>query len=313
MRVPSVYIAEELMPYLRAKVSEILYSKGFTQAQIASWLGTTQAMVSKYLSGKVKAPPREIVELLDVLAGEIARLIEDGARKEEVILFTTRRIIGLFRERKLCEHYSRYAGVSADLCSQFFSPTPEKDVLFELGLALRELLALDGFGDLIPEVRSNFAYALPGARTPSDVASVPGRITLAKGRPFALPPEFGASRFTAGLLIEVIKYRPEIRSVINVRYGEDVEMALEKAGFKAARVKTGGMSDAEAMDVLAAPFQREVYDAIIDEGGEGVEPLVYIFGRTPFEVLRKVEKLIKALGGVRNEGSHERTALLNEG
>ncbi|WP_367883259.1 thiamine-phosphate synthase family protein [Thermococcus peptonophilus] len=55
------------------------------------------------------------------------------------------------------------------------------------------------------------------------------------------------------------------------------------------------MDEADAMRILAAPFEKEVHDAIIDEGGEGVEPLVYIFGRTPFEVLRKVEKLI---GGV---------------
>ncbi|MBP1911231.1 thiamine-phosphate synthase family protein [Thermococcus stetteri] len=297
MKVPSVYIAEELMPYLRARVSKILYSKGFTQAQIATWLGTTQAMVSKYLSGGVKAPPREVGRLLDVLAEEIARLVEDGARKEEIILFTTRRLISLFRERDICEHYSRYARVSTELCSQFFATTPEKDVLSELGIALRELLALEGFGGLIPEVRSNFAYALPEAKTPSDVASVPGRITLVKGRPFALPPEFGASKFTAGLLLEVMKRRPAIRSVVNIRYGDDVEKALEKAGFKVVRVRTGGMEEADAVKALAAPFEKEVYDAVIDEGGEGVEPLVYIFGGTPFEVLRKVEKLIEVLRG----------------
>ncbi|BAD86386.1 predicted transcription regulator, fused to C-terminal uncharacterized domain [Thermococcus kodakarensis KOD1] len=297
MRVPSVYIAEELMPYLRARVSKILYSKGFTQAQIAAWLGTTQAMVSKYLSGKVKAPPREVEELLNVLAEEIARLIEEGAVKEELILFTTRRIIGLFRDKTFCEHYSRYAGVSTEVCSQFFSSTPEKDVLSELGIALRELLALEGFGDLIPEVRSNFAYALPGAKNPSDVASVPGRITLVKGRPFALPPEFGASKFTAGLLLEVMKRRPGIRSVINIRYGKNVERALKMVRFKTAKVKTGGMNEGDAMRAIAAPFEKGVYDAIIDEGGEGVEPLVYIFGGTPFEVLRKVEKLIEVLRG----------------
>lgn len=259
MRVPSVYIAEELMPYLRARVSKILYSKGFTQAQIAAWLGTTQAMVSKYLSGKVKAPPREVEELLNVLAEEIARLIEEGAVKEELILFTTRRIIGLFRDKTFCEHYSRYAGVSTEVCSQFFSSTPEKDVLSELGIALRELLALEGFGDLIPpEVRSNFAYALPGAKNPSDVASVPGRITLVKGRPFALPPEFGASKFTAGLLLEVMKRRPGIRSVINIRYGKNVEGgALKMVRFKTAKVKTGGMNEGDAMRPLPLPSKRE--------------------------------------------------------
>ncbi len=37
-----------------------------------------------------------------------------------------------------------------------------------------------------------------------------------------------------------MKRRPEIRSVVNIRYGKDIEKALKMMGFKTAKVKTGG-------------------------------------------------------------------------
>ncbi|ASJ06022.1 thiamine-phosphate synthase family protein [Thermococcus pacificus] len=296
MRTPSVYIAEELMPYLRAQVSKKLYMEGMTQSQIAEYLGITQAMVSKYLSGKYKRPPEEVARKLDSIADEVVRVILFGGSRAEVVVITTRRLFDLFQSGFLCRFYSAYSGVSEELCRSMFSVQRDRgEVLEVLNLALAELAKLEGFPSLIPEVRSNFAYALPSPRGPEDVAAVPGRITTARGRIFALPPEFGASRFTAGVLVELGKLAPGIRSVLNIRYGDDVEEAMEMAGFRAARVKTGGLSEKEAVKSIAEVFESETYDAVVDEGGPGVEPVVYIFGEDPFEVVDKVKKLVESL------------------
>ncbi|WP_297506277.1 thiamine-phosphate synthase family protein [Thermococcus sp.] len=295
MRTPSVYIAEELMPYLRAKIAEALYRAGFRQARIASYLGITQAMVSKYLAGKYRVPPEGVSKLLDAVAEEVSRLIIGGSSKEEVLLLLSRRLYELFTTEEVCRHYSSYAGVSEGLCRELVPPFPRSAVLDELDVALRELLSLEGFSSLIPEVRSNFAYAPANARRPDDVAAVPGRITLVKGRPYALPPEFGASVFTASLVVEVMKRRPSLRSVLNIRYGEDVERALERAGLKFTRVRTGGLSEMEAVKTIAKAFESAEWDAIVDGGGKGVEPLVYIFGRNPLEVVGKVKRLLEVM------------------
>ncbi|ASI99151.1 thiamine-phosphate synthase family protein [Thermococcus celer] len=293
MRTPSVYIAEELMPFLRARIAEKLYRSGMKQSEIAAYLGITQAMVSKYLAGKYKTPPGEVARKLEEIAGDVASFILFGGRREDAVIMAARRVLELFQNGFLCAFYAEYAGVSEDACRSLFSSTRDRSEILEvLNSALNELLKEGRFPGLIPEVRSNFAYALPSPRGIGDVAAVPGRITAVKGKAFALPPEFGASSFTAGILVELSRIRPEIRSVLNVRYGNDVERALEKAGFKVARIKTGGLSEEEAVRAIAGVFVEDSYDAVVDEGGFGVEPLTYLFGRNPLEVVEKLKRLV---------------------
>jgi predicted fused transcriptional regulator/phosphomethylpyrimidine kinase len=207
--------------------------------------------------------------------------------------------VELFQSGFLCRYYAEYAGISEDACRSIYSTQRHRgEVLEELALALRRLLEIEGFERLIPEVRSNFAYALHAPSSNGDVVAVPGRITVVKGKPFALPPEFGVSNFTAGLLIEVGKVRPEVRSVLNIRAGEDVETDLGMAGLMVARVKTGGLPEEEGIKRIAEVFRDAPYDAVVDEGGQGVEPMVYIFGEGPFDVVDKLRKLV---GAIENE------------
>ncbi|ASJ10495.1 phosphomethylpyrimidine kinase [Thermococcus sp. P6] len=296
MRTPSVYVAEELMPFLRAKIAERLYREGMRQSGIAGYMGITQAMVSKYLAGKYKTPPEEVSRKLEEIAEEVSGFILSGGSREDSLFLVARRLMELFQNGFLCRFYSEYAGVREEICRSLFSPDPSRsEVLKVLGVALRELLEEERFPSLIPEVRSNFAYAIPSPRDVDEIAAVPGRITTVKGKPFALPPEFGASHFTARLLVELAGIRPEVRSVLNVRYGRDVETALESSGLRVARVKTGGLSEDEAVTTIVSPFREGLYDAVIDEGGLGVEPLVYLFGRNPMEVVDKLRRIMKNL------------------
>ncbi len=294
MRTPAVYIADEVMPFLRARIAEMLYRAGMTQSEISDYLGITQAMVSKYLSGKYKKPPEELAEKIGDVAEEISKFILYGGSKEEATVLLSRRLVELFQSGFLCRFYSRYAGISEEACRSIYSVRRGRgDVLEKLDLALRNLLRLEAFSGLIPEVRSNFAYALPLPNGVEDVAAVPGRITNAKGKPYALPPEFGASRFTSRILVELAEFRPELRSVLNIRYDGDVRHALEKAGFRVAVVETGGRKGEDAIKEITGPFKHDVYDAVIDRGGHGVEPMVYIFGRDPFEVIEKLKRLME--------------------
>ncbi len=295
MKTPSVYIAEELMPYLRAKIAEILYREGLKQSRIAEYLGITQAMVSKYLGGNYRRPPDEVALLLDPIAEEVASLILSGAGKDEIITFTSRRIFELFSSGALCRYYAQYAGISEEACRSIFTSI-YTSALEEMRLALRELLSLPGFPKLIPEVRSNLAYAPPGAKSVEDVIAIPGRITLVKGRPYALPPEPGASKFTASLILSVADKNPDIRSVINLRLDQEVERAIKTLNFKHAEVKTGGLSEEESVLKIAGLFEKDTPDFVLDWGGHGVEPLVYVFGGNPLDVVRKVKVLLEVIG-----------------
>lgn len=96
-------------------------------------------------------------------------------------------------------------------------------VMGNLMAALRMLENCPEFAFLIPEVRVNIAYALPGATSPRDVAAVEGRVTVAGGFPrVAAWPAWGASDHLARRLIEVRKYAPEINAVINFRCDDEI-------------------------------------------------------------------------------------------
>ncbi len=91
-------------------------------------------------------------------------------------------------------------------------------MLGNLVYAVEMLQNCPEFSFIIPEVRVNLAYALPGAKTPEEVAAIDGRITVVQGLPHASGiPRWGASDHMARLLIEVRKYDPAINAGINFK------------------------------------------------------------------------------------------------
>ena len=92
-------------------------------------------------------------------------------------------------------------------------------ILGNLLSAVETLHRCAEFASLIPEVRVNLAYALPGAKTPEEVAAIDGRITAVQGLPHASGMlRWGASDHMARLIIEIRKYDPTINAGINFRY-----------------------------------------------------------------------------------------------
>ncbi len=92
----------------------------------------------------------------------------------------------------------------------------------------------DLIGNYIPEVQSNLGYALPAfyARDLNDVAAIPGRIVryMGKARPSG-PPTFGASSHVANYILTAMKYDPEVRSAMNIKYDDRVIEAAKELGY----------------------------------------------------------------------------------
>ena len=96
-------------------------------------------------------------------------------------------------------------------------------VLGNLTRAVEILHNCPEFALLVPEVRVNLAYALPGAKKSAEVAAVDGRITVVKGLPRASGlPGWGASDHMARLIIEVRKYDPTVNAGINFKCDADI-------------------------------------------------------------------------------------------
>lgn len=101
-------------------------------------------------------------------------------------------------------------------------------VLGNLVMALNMLQDCAAFSDLVPEVRTNLAYALTDARTPQEVAAIPGRITVVRGYPYAAAaPNWGASDHLARRIIEARKYDRHVNAIINFKYDERVVSVVQ--------------------------------------------------------------------------------------
>jgi hydroxymethylpyrimidine/phosphomethylpyrimidine kinase len=94
----------------------------------------------------------------------------------------------------------------------------------KMAVALETIETCKEFAAMIPEVRANLVYALPGARTRNDVLAIDGRITIVNGMPHAArKPRFGASSHMARLIIEIRKVDPAIWA--GVDFANDPKLA----------------------------------------------------------------------------------------
>jgi len=181
-------------------------------------------------------------------------------------------------------------------------------VIQELKKAI-DILKEQKVGHLIPEVSSNFGYALPNAEGSGDVAAFPGRIIRIKDTIATLSdPAFGASQHIANIILTVMRFDPEYSSAMNLRYSKENVAQLRERGFvvghfdrrfepKRVKTKEGSSLEWGVGEVLRK--MRRVPDFIYDEGDVGKEPMIRVLGRNPEEV---VQKILKGYKGTANSG-----------
>ena len=193
-----------------------------------------------------------------------------------------------------------------DCCAELRREAERYPVVERLEEAMEELLQMEGFVELIPQVGCNFVYALPEAESKSDVAGLTGRIVRAGRRAVAAGSvRFGGSSHLSRVVLAAQRVKPELRAVLNLRYSEEVVRAAERAGLRLSSFRREeeppGVSTMEWGTLRALESCGEA-DVVYDMGGHGKEAMVRVLGRSPEEVLQKVERLILAMGHRQRDG-----------
>jgi hydroxymethylpyrimidine/phosphomethylpyrimidine kinase len=150
--------------------------------------------------------------------------------------------------------------------------------------------------EYIPEVGTNLAFALPYAATPMDVCAVKGRLIRAPAGVFTTGEVgFGASEHMAKLLLEAMKFAPEVRCAMNLKYLETMLQRAIQLGYSVGEFKRA--EEPKGVSTLRWCVQ-EVYkklgrvpDVIYDLGAKGKEPMIRLLGKDPEDVLRKLIRL----------------------
>jgi hydroxymethylpyrimidine kinase/phosphomethylpyrimidine kinase len=177
----------------------------------------------------------------------------------------------------------------------------------EMQEALRRLEDTPGLAHMIPEIRGQMGYALPGAVGFDEVLAVPGRITHIGDRLKAVgSPWPGASQHVAKIVLTATEADPTKRAAMALNFTDEL---VEKA--KALGWKVGEFSRADEPDQIkqkegsslewgtASVIQKmgEVPDAIFDRGEVGKEPVLRILGSNPQELVN----MVLALAGKEEE------------
>jgi hydroxymethylpyrimidine/phosphomethylpyrimidine kinase len=160
-------------------------------------------------------------------------------------------------------------------------------------------------GNIVPEIQSNFGYALTGASSAAEVAAVPGRlIRVGENVETLHDPAFGASSHVAQVILAAMRVDGSCRSAMNIRFSDEVVDILKALKFEVAsfdradepaEVKLREGSSLEWGTTDALTRHKGIPDAVFDRGDVGKEPIVRILGRNPAEVADKVLKISKAL------------------
>jgi predicted fused transcriptional regulator/phosphomethylpyrimidine kinase len=156
---------------------------------------------------------------------------------------------------------------------------------------------------LIPEIRTNFGYALRGAKTTEDVAAIPGRLTVAFNRViYCLPPAFGASDHIARVIITAMKHEEEKRSAINLKYYEEIARNLPQDDTyifdRKQEPEESRKMEHHTMNFMVEMAYKKfgkIPQYIVDLGDLGKEPTIYVIDKDPVIVAEKSLKLLNFL------------------
>jgi hydroxymethylpyrimidine/phosphomethylpyrimidine kinase len=162
-------------------------------------------------------------------------------------------------------------------------------VLQDVEHALFMLKNHKDFANLIPEVGTNIAMAIPNAENINDIAAVDGRIVKLKEMPATVGAvEFGASGHVARMVLAVMKFNPNIRGSINIRYSDEILDIIKDLNLNISTFNRANEPEyVSTMDwgvTNAIESYGSTPDVIYDKGGIGKEPMIRIFGTSAKEV-----------------------------
>jgi predicted fused transcriptional regulator/phosphomethylpyrimidine kinase/predicted transcriptional regulator len=307
MQPPDEMMTQTFLPAMRQLVARKLHAQGLPQSRVSAILGVTQASVSLYLSS---APDRAYSALskfaISRKDAEVkAALLADALRADPAegvrALFSI--WTGLLGSGSACAyHRELYPSLAdCDICITEFGKRggARPDLISEVSSAVRMLEASPEFVPVMPEVSVNIACAAEDASSPADVVAIPGRIVRVRDRAKAmLPPEAGASAHMARILLLARSRQKDLRACINIRFDERMATAMRKSGLRSFSIGRHSRRDVE--DPTAKAVQSRIgslrgpFDAIIDEGGSGIEPNVYLFARSAKEAVELALRLARA-------------------
>lgn len=295
MRLPCEYVVKEFLPAIRYSVSmKLSREHGWRNKEIAEALDVTPAVISKYLDRSYSPPSNVSRELVDELAKDVVGWVLRG--RDDPRWFIRRVCAACMEQRiegEICRIHRADLAYLSDCraCAEMFFKMggisgERLEVIRDLDEAYAMLRRIEGIERLIPEVRTNIVEGIQGAKDIRDVAGFPGRITLVNGMPTAYGrPRFGGSHHMAEVLLAMMDVDSRVKAATCIKYFGGILEAADKLSLRYEKIDRE-----EYPDLLSFIRMLDTApDLLVDLGGRGIEPVVYVFGRKAQEAVEKVK------------------------
>ncbi|WP_029552518.1 thiamine-phosphate synthase family protein [Saccharolobus solfataricus] len=292
LKSPLSMFDDIFIPSIRVLEAKRLRELHMSQTRIANLLGVSQPAVKQYLDEDENSYIKRLQNLglardeIEDFLDKLTQLLINGDPKQ-VMQYVSAFFLSNLSRLKFCKYHKMLDSeipVDCDICKSLYKENEEE--IMELALSM---LQNESVAALIPEVLSNLAFAKVNAKKEEDVLAIPGRITKIRNLPIpASKPMWGGSKHLARVLLSVMKNHPSVRSVMNIKYDEKVEIALKEIGYKFKKVgPQNDVGNDRIAEAIASVFDEGI-DAIIHLGGTGIEANTYVFGRDPLDVVKKI-------------------------
>ena len=261
-----VELTGNLFKELMGRACRILSEEGWTQSSLGKSLGVSQVMAGNYLH----TLPTHYIEPIESNLQEAAISLAEILKTGDASRWSLKIVVD-----------------NQDLIINFPVQDSREKTLVKIAEMRKRLES--SIPILSPQVRVNIAMAVNDAIDSSGIAAFPGRLTPVggKARPLSSP-KFGASSHLSELLLDLRKSGSNALVIINLRWDPIISELLNNLDVNSIKLVREG-------DTLSFSNQFIDAEALIDEGGHGFEPSLYIVSHNQNRVCNIVEDLAKSM------------------
>jgi len=194
-----------------------------------------------------------------------------------------------FMDKSISRNFSIGSGLrildTADLkLGRTFVDREKNIVIGNIENAVQEFIANENSHRLMPEVGINIAMALKNAKNIEEVAGITGRLVRDKNKIVPVGNiDFGGSYHIARIILTIMKFDPEKRAAMNIKFSDKILKACEKLDLSIGIFdREKQPKDKKTMEWGTLEAIKEcgrVPDIIYDKGAVGKEAMIRILGK----------------------------------
>lgn len=262
---------------LHMQLARNLKSSGWSQAEIADILGSTQSTISRMAHRELPAMAGTSDEsTIDGWAHEISlalRQLGPGAKPSR-----TRFVMEVaFAPGQVLRFDKSLTGTDLD------SDQEQTALLKRLEWAVSRI-DVNRLKPLMPAVGMNIACCLESSRSAAEIAAFPGKLSIVENKlRHHETPSFGASNYLANILLDARVHDNSKTAILNIHPGdnlEKIEEICEELDLNLTFATKGELTPHQGIDI------------ILDEGSFGWVPALYILAHNPLELVDRMHQII---------------------